>query len=249
MMKNVELTKKYLFDLYHSISAQKNKNFVLHLVHDRDLETFLPSNEWKIHHLVEFDPLCDPDNSSSLKNYFNDFRIDKGQRIYQVFKNLDDDDHFMVIDDDDLVHHDLTDVLLNNCRKGDMCVLKRGYELREKSKQLYCLNDFDRQCGTSLACKVELYEAFGQKNPSKEALVELGSHTLIKNKFNRDNIQKINIFDRLACYRTEHLNSSTSQITHLKQSTLMSVIKDTIKNGFERRKNLKVILGQEFGQK
>lgn len=129
-----------------------------------------------------------------------------------------------------------------------MCVLKRGCEFNEVSRELFCLNNFDRQCGTSLAYRAKLYKAFGEERPSMISLVELGSHTLIKQNINNRNVQKVELFDRLACYRMAHQNSSTSQIRHLNKTGLILDAKQYFKHATRRRADYLNVLKSEFGQ-
>jgi hypothetical protein len=200
LIQNKKKHKEYLAQLIKSIVSQEPKIAKVWLVCPSDYEIGVGIENYNIDVIrLDRDMPNQDYAANNIKKYFQQFRIDKGSKIYEVYKKLDTNDWIIPLDDDDIIRNDYINTIKSI--HDSFFVIKKGYKWYPESRCLIKLDKFDSYCGTSIGFKksvIKKYETYD------DFIEILGSHNLLK-KYERKYIE---INKRLVLWRLENLNSS-----------------------------------------
>jgi hypothetical protein len=175
------------------------------------------------------------------EQHWSAFRLDKGRRVWEAVRRLNQEDVFMVVDDDDLVSRRLSRFIGSvNVRSG--FYVNQGYSWQGGDHPFEPINNFHRLCGTSLLIRVgfSLSHASSDRTGNDSTISELGSHRLIVDRAIREGVPLEPIPFPGAVYRRASPNSdSTHTANHLPPEPTnkpLSSLRSAIQRGHHRFK-------------
>ena len=119
---------------------------------------------------------------STLEEFRDAVRLDKGRRILAGLYYKPTIDFFMVVDDDDFIHNELVSYVSENSTENGWFIDK-GYIWNDKGCYLYKNYSFNMLCGTSHIVRKKLLNLpIDIKKVSTQEIKDLlGSHVRLKN--------------------------------------------------------------------
>lgn len=144
-------------------------------------------------------------DQASHADFLDSFRIDKGRRVLRGMLRARNSRFFMIVDDDDFVSARIAEHVSKN-PDANGWTIDRGYLWDDGGRLLFCHDDFNRICGTSLIVRSDLYGLpahFEDASPDW-IMSMLGSHVRIADILAAGGAPLAKLPFRGAVYRVAH---------------------------------------------
>ncbi|WP_155999281.1 galactosyl transferase [Thioalkalivibrio sp. ALJ16] len=140
--------------------------------------------------------------------FWDAVRLDKGRRVAAALESINNDDFVMVVDDDDFISRRLAAFVAERTPDSGWYI-NQGYKWRTGARMLFKTNRFHVVCGTSLIVRAGCFN-YKARNESVDAIRELGSHHLIRERLRDEGRPLSPIPFAGAVYRIGHRNAHSS---------------------------------------
>jgi hypothetical protein len=197
LINDINEHKKYLSELLASIKNNiKNNEINIFLVCPDDYVYIDESiNIVKVNYPKPDQNLAKID----VKKYYQQFRIDKGSKIFEVYEKIKDEEWIIPLDDDDLISKNYMNVIKKINK--DIFIIECGYKWYPLKKVLEKEERIDKFCGSTIGFRKKIMKKYEIRNDFIEIL---GSHSMLKQHEN----DYIKIKKFLVLWRLENSNSS-----------------------------------------
>lgn len=210
--------KSNLSSTAKSIASQKNGSWkgIVVANHGADLPPLPEGFEVK---RVDFPPnTLHEQGNVSKEQFYEAFRIDKGQRVLAGMLHAGPMQHVMIVDDDDFVSNELAGLAVQQPTANGWYI-RDGYVWGEGSNYVYEFSDFSKLCGTCYVIRADLYELPATFEQASEEYIKrmLGSHIVIRDHLAQQNTPLSPLPFVGAVYRVGHAGAHSQSTGVFKQ--------------------------------
>lgn len=247
--KSWEKLKSNLSATIKSISSQKNDDWKAIIVanHGAELPPLPAGFDVK---RVDFPPnRLHEQGHIDKEQFYEAFRIDKGQRVLAGMLHAGEMQHVMIVDDDDFVSSNLSTFARDN-PSANGWYIRDGYVWGEGAGYVYEFSDFSKLCGTCYMIRADLYKlprTFGEATDEYKKRM-LGSHIVIRDHLEKNGTPLAPLPFVGAVYRVGHAGAHSQSTGVFKQYFPKSLLKQPIEllRRLSRLKYLSSGIKQEY---
>jgi hypothetical protein len=150
--------------------------------------------------------------NATQEEFYEAFRMDKGQRVLAAMLAAGATGHFMIVDDDDLVSARLAEFAERNPSSNGW-VVKQGYIWTDQGSVLFAHSDLNGLCGSTLIIRADLYDLPANASGWADDRIRkmLGSHRQIANHLAQAGTPLQPLPFRGAIYRIGHAGNHSGK--------------------------------------